>query len=209
MISPGVTGNIVQGNFIGTDASGTKPLGNLADGVIISDGAANNLIGGTEPEAGNTIAFNAGAGIMLNPLAGLGNSLLSNPMFSNGSLGIDLGNDGVTPNDPLDPDTGPNDSQNYPVITGVTPKGTSVMIHGTLDSTPNTTFQLEFFSNDVCDPSSYGEGQIFIGFAMVTTNPVGFASFNVPVSLSQGAFVTATATNPAGSTSEFSNCYSP
>ena len=208
MISPGVIGNIVQGNFIGTDASGTKPLGNLADGVIISYGAANNLIGGTEPEAGNTVAFNGSTGIALSIDAGSGNSLLSNLAFSNEGLGIDLGDDGVTPNDPQDPDTGPNDLQNYPVITGVTPKGTSVMIHGTLDSTPNTTFRLEFFSNATCDPSGFGEGQVFLGFAMITTNPAGFASFNVPVSLPQGAFVTATATNPAGSSSEFSNCFS-
>ena len=210
----GVTGNLVQGNFIGTDASGTIDLGHLGSGVFIGGGAADNLIGGTEPGAGNTIAFNGvgdtWAGIALDPSAGSGNALLSNLVYSNRGLGIDLNNDTfVTLNDPLDGDAGPNDLQNFPVITAIRRVGRAVRIYGTLESTPSTKFRLEFFSNEACDPSGYGEGQAFLGFALVTTNPVGFTSFNVPVSMPQGASVTATATDPAGSTSEFSQCFGP
>lgn len=208
IIGPGVTGNLVQSNLIGMDATGTQPLGNLPGGINISAGAADNLIGGTEPGAGNTVAFNGNTGIALSSDAGSGNALLSNSMFSNGSLGIDLGADGVTPNDPLDVDSGPNDLQNYPVITAVRRVGRSVMIYGTLESTPSTKFRLEFFSNDTCDPSGYGEGQTFLGSADVKTNQKGKWSFiiTLPVSLPEGVYLTTTATNPGGSTSEFSAC---
>jgi CSLREA domain-containing protein len=211
----GTTGNTVQGNYIGTDATGMMPLGNL-NGVAIGGSAAGNLIGGMEPGAGNTIAFNTGAGIELglndNGInAGSGNALLSNSVYSNGGLGIDLGNDGVTYNDPGDTDTGPNDLQNFPVITAVRRVGRAVMIYGTLESTPSTKFRLEFFSNEACDPSGYGEGQAFLGFSHVKTDQAGMASFiiTLPVSLPQEAFVTATATDPGGSTSEFSACFMP
>jgi titin len=207
----GTTGNTVQGNYIGTDAGGTVPIGNLFSGVFIGSDAADNLIGGTEPGAGNTIAFNAGAGIILGSAAGSGNALLSNSVFLNEGLGINLGFDGVTPNDPLDGDTGPNGLQNYPAITAIRHVGRAVMIFGTLDSTPSTIFRLEFFSNVECDPSGYGEGQAFLGFGHVKTNQAGFASFiiTLPVSLPRGAFVTVTATDPGGSTSEFSACFAP
>ncbi|WP_435019967.1 beta strand repeat-containing protein [Tundrisphaera sp. TA3] len=51
------TGNVVQGNFIGTDRAGSVALGNLLDGVYI-EGGQNNIIGGTAPGAGNVIGRN-------------------------------------------------------------------------------------------------------------------------------------------------------
>jgi titin len=216
LFGEGTEGNQIQGNFIGTDITGMSPLGNgISDGlpgVRIGEGAAGNLIGGTEPGAGNTIAFNGGPGIALSDDAGSGNSLLSNSVFLNEGLGIDLGFDDVSPNDRRDRDAGPNDLQNFPVITAVRRAGTSVMIDGTLDSTPSMIFRLEFFSNEGCDPSGYGEGQAFLGSADVETSQAGKSSFNItlPVSLPEGAYVTATATDPGGSTSEFSGCsFSP
>lgn len=101
----GTERNKIQGNFIGTDATGKSALGNGFVGIRITDGAANNLIGGMGSDMGNTIAFNAATGIALNFAAGSGNSLLSNSVFSNGGLGIDLGEDGVTPNDQGDGDS--------------------------------------------------------------------------------------------------------
>ena len=57
-IREGSDGNIIQGNYIGTDVSGTLDRGNLEAGVRIRLGSTNNLIGGTEAGAGNVIAFN-------------------------------------------------------------------------------------------------------------------------------------------------------
>ena len=195
------TDNLVQGNLIGTDASGSSQLGSQKYGVVV--GASDNTIGGTTPGAGNTIAFN-GEPILV--LSGTGNSILGNSIHSNTSIGIDLGDDGVTPNDPGDTDTGPNNLQNFPVLTSVTTG--SVQIQGTLNSTPSTQFTLEFFANSTCDPSGYGEGEVFIGSTTVTTDGAGDASFDVelPGSVPPGAFVTATATDPGGNTSEFSAC---
>jgi len=79
---------------------------------------------------------------------------------------------------------------------------------GVLISSANTTFRLEFFSNNACDPSGYGEGQTFLGFAQVKTNTTGHTTFKItlPASLAAGNSVTATATDPANNTSEFSEC---
>ena len=215
------TGNLVQGNFIGTDVTGTAALphgdggqGNLRGGVTIVDGASNNTIGGTVTGAGNIIAFNnsafgfggggGGGGIVVE--SGTGNTILSNSIFSNVGLGIDLVGDGVTANDLGDGDTGANDLQNFPVLASVY-KG-STIIEGTLNSTPSTTFTLEFFSNSACDPSGHGEGESLLGATMVTTDGSGDASFLVTFSttLPTGTVITATATDPGNNTSEFSQC---
>ncbi len=52
-------GNIIQGNFIGTDATGTKAVANGQSGVVVT--SANNLIGGTTAGAGNVISGNGSA----------------------------------------------------------------------------------------------------------------------------------------------------
>jgi len=89
--------------------------------------------------------------------------------------------------------------------------GSEVMIQGLLPSTPLTMFRVELFSNETCDPSGFGEGGIFLGATTAKTNPAGLAHFAItlPISLPQGYFVTATATDPAGNTSEFSRCFTP
>ncbi len=81
-------------------------------------------------------------------------------------------------------------------------------VSGTINSAANTTFRLEFFANVSCDSSGYGEGETFLGFANVTTDASCSNSFIVtlPVSVAEGRFITATATDSAGNTSEFSPC---
>jgi CSLREA domain-containing protein len=206
----GTEGNTIQGNLIGTDITGMGPLGNNYIGIRITDGAANNLIGGTEPGAGNTVAFNLDAGISLNSTAGTGNSLIANSVFSNTALGIDLGEDGVTLNDPGDRDDGPNGLQNYPdLVRPIRIRG-SLIVPGILRSTPNTIYRIEFFSSTICDASGYGEGQVYLGFIEVTTNSFGIAgfSYHLPANFSPRALITATATDPNGNTSEFAQCVS-
>ena len=61
----GTTGVVVEKNFIGTDVTGTKPLGNTDDGVEIDGGAANTTIGGTTAGAGNVISANGDDGIWI------------------------------------------------------------------------------------------------------------------------------------------------
>src|SRR5262249_7185447 len=101
------SGNLLQGNQIGTSASGTAPPGN---GTRVLIQSASNTV------AGNTIAFNGGAGVAVT--GSTGNGIRGNGIRGNGGLGIDLGNDGVTPNDATDADTGPNNLQNFPSLGG-------------------------------------------------------------------------------------------
>jgi CSLREA domain-containing protein len=198
-------GNTLQGNFIGTDLSGSVGLPNQQAGVRIglADVAPgnNNTIGGTAAGAGNVIWDNVGQGV--NITHGTGNSVLSNSINDNGTLGIDLLGEGKTANDTNDPDTGANNVQNFPVIESVI-DGT---ITGTLNSESNKTYRIEFFSNNQCDSSTNGEGEFFVGATSVTTNGGGDASIstNSPL-VATGRFVTATATDPSGNTSEFSTC---
>jgi hypothetical protein len=199
-----VVGNIIQGNFIGLNAAGTAPLGNTGQGIFIT-GAINNIIGGTQTGAGNKIAFNGGAGVAITG-SGQGNAIRGNSIFSNTGLGIDLGGNGVTPNDDSDSDSGVNNLQNFPVITGVLSSSNSTTIQGTLKSLPGTTFQIDFYSNAAVDPSGNGEGAVFFGTASVNTNGNGDAAINatIPTGLLTGRVITATATDPNGNTSEFS-----
>ena len=201
-------GNIpVQGNYIGTQADGTSPLGNGSHGVRLS--SWNNTIGGPAAGAANTIAFNGGHGVGGCPNCttdAKNNQISQNSIHSNAGLGIDLGVDGVTANDLGDSDDGDNRLQNFPVLTSAIQGSTN--IEGSLNSKANTEFRIEFFANTACDPSGNGEGEIFLGFDTVTTGGTGDVSFSVslPTTVAVGQFITATATDPAGNTSEFSEC---
>ena len=135
-----------------------------------------------------------------------GIAILSNAIFSNTGLGIDLDGDGVTANDPNDSDTGANNRQNFPLLSPAISSGGRTTVRGVLKSTPNSSFTVEVFSNDLADPSGFGEGQTFLGAASVTTDSAGHVSFTIVVSSAVpiGHFITATATDPARNTSEFS-----
>jgi hypothetical protein len=213
-VAPGNFLNRVQGNFIGTQATGTSALGNGSAGISVTSGVNQN-IGGSAAGAGNVIAFN-GSGVLVafggTGVVPTGIAILSNQIHDNIKLGIDLfpgsfGNFGgeVTPNDPGDGDTGPNNLQNYPVLTSMSSSAETTSIAGTLNSVASSTYRLEFFANNSADPSGFGEGQSFIGTTNVTTDASGNASFNVNVpGIAAGQRVTATATDPNGNTSEFS-----
>jgi len=198
----------VSGNLIGTDATGTAAVPNLI-GVFIL-GASGNFVGAsplpTNLYGGNRIAFNDRSG--LDATVGRANSFLANSIFSNGRLGIDLNADGVTPNDPGDADTGPNDLQNYPVLTLASSGVFKTEIHGSLNSAPSREYRIQLFFNTSCDPSGFGEGEEFIDEIFVTTDASGNAAFKHSTSpaVPGGSFITATATDPEGNTSEFSVC---
>jgi hypothetical protein len=201
----GATGNLVQGNLIGTTASGSSGLANSSDGIQISSSASNNTIGGTVAGAGNVIAFNGADGVFVS--SGTGNRIQRNSIFSNGGLGIDLGANGVTSNDSGDPDSGANRLQNFPVLQSIVVSGSNTTILGSIDSTTGSStypITIEFFSNSSCDPSGHGEGETFLG-AISVSGPGSFIA-TFAVSLPLNSVVTATATDSAGNTSEFSAC---
>ncbi len=191
----------ITGNHIGVDATNTVALPNFSVGVFVDSG-------GSATVTGNTIANSPAEGV------GVGNSptdtatatVEQNSIFDNGFLGIDLANDGLTANDgPGDGDTGPNSLQNFPTLTSVT-TGASTTLAGTLASTANATFTLDFYANQDLDGSGIAEGQRWLGSTSVTTNGSGVANFTATGlgASTAGEFFTATATDAAGETSEFS-----
>ncbi len=204
----GASDIVIQGNLVGVGADGTTALGQTGNGIFIDEAAVNTTIGGILAGEGNTIANNAGDGI--NAIAGSGTSIRGNQIFNNGELGIDLvGIDGVDANDVNndDNDLGPNGLQNFPVLATAVISGGNLSITGTLDSTPSTAFDFDFFASTTVDASGHGEAERYIGSAPgISTDVNGDLSFNVvlnSVTVLAGEFITATVTDENGNTSEF------
>ena len=201
------TGTVIRGNRIGTDAKGAGALGNISTGVLL-DNASDVEIGGTAPGAGNTIAFNGpfnldAGGVVV--LSGASNSILSNSIYANEGLGIELSSnfplDGVTANDPGDADFGPNALQNFPNLTSATSSRRGTTVRGKLDSIGGTTFTVQLYAN----PPGGDEGKKLLGQRSVTTDDGGDASFTFRIRKRTGGQITATATSGStGDTSEFS-----
>ncbi len=184
--SNGTTGNLVQGNYIGTDPTGNSAVANRV-GVTVINSASGSLI------EGNSIAFNTFEGVVINNA--VGNQIRTNNIGGNGSRGIRLLNNG-------------NNLQPFPTITSVVNGSGSITISGSLVALPTTTYALEFFSNPVCDGSGFGEGQTYLGMQSSTTNGGGFTAFSATftANVSSGYLITSTATRSTGDTSEFSAC---
>ncbi len=205
------SGNLVQGNLVGTDRTGTNGLGNgtasfFGANIELQLGASGNFIGGTNAGAGNVIAFSSVKGVLLFDPDTTNNAIRGNFIFGNTNLGIDLNNDGVTPNDTGDADTGPNNGQNFPVITNAFGYAASTIILGKLNSATNRSFSIDVYRNLAADPSGNGEGQFYVGTVSVTTDGAGNAGFvftNAAGNYS-GQYFTTTATSAGGDTSEFS-----
>jgi hypothetical protein len=209
-------GNLIAGNWIGVGSDG-RPLGNgfpvypggPSGGMGISiNGDSSDQIGGS-PELANIIANTYfGPGVAIQGSA-TGVSVRANLIYNNGdALGIQLGPFSIVdiPNTPGGPHTGPNDLQNYPVLSTAIGSATTQVL-GTLNSTPNTTFTLDFYANDPDqgNAGAYGQGQYYLGSTSVTTDGSGNVSFNATglAATTPGEWVTATATDPGGNTSEF------
>jgi titin len=200
--------NIIQGNYIGTNITGDAAIGNHTGGIYL---VGNDVtIGGTSAGEGNIIAFNGTLpnhpGIeVIDP--SFRNAILGNSIFENAGLGIDQGGNGVTPNDSCDADTlVANNYQNYPVLTSALPAIGNTIIQGTLNSRPNSLFRVEFFATPTPDSTGYGEGKIFLGSTTVTTGNNCQVSFvdTLPDVGPLGNYITSTATDAWGNTSEFS-----
>jgi len=226
--------NYVQGNRIGSDASGNVDIPNGTQqpgdaGVSLS--GAVNTIGGVTREEGNLITYNQGDGIAcnlcgspaiksntiaLNSGIGIridsgtaGAEMRQNEIYGNGGLGIDIGADGVTANDSTETDG----IQNYPVLLSATTNGCGESrVTGSLQSysSVGTTYfyMLEIFQSSEADPLGFGEGETFVSGFDLDLDDNGFATFDHTLpstpNLSAGDILTATATEPYGNTSEFS-----
>jgi len=181
-------------------------------GVGVGSGASGVTVGGTGPGEANLIAFNSGAGVVVGtsffPPEVSSVTVRGNSIHSNSGLGIDLEGDGlIEPNDTLDPDTGANNLQNFPLITSA--EVGSAIIKGNFNSTASSIFVLDFYGNASCDASGNGEGQTYLGSSAVVTDGSGNVTFETAFDapLAIGQAVTATATDTAGNTSEFSACW--
>ncbi|WP_292933298.1 cadherin-like domain-containing protein [Noviherbaspirillum sp.] len=199
--------NVIQGNYIGTDSTGSAALANASDGIRFQGAALNNTVGGTAAGAGNIIANNGGNGVYLFSTTATGNRILGNSIYNNTGLGIDLTPSGVSANDVGDADTGANNLQNSPVLTSAIKTGASVVIAGTLNSNASRTYRLEVFANSNPDGTGYGEGERYLGSILVTTDGSGNASFNTTLAASvhYREWISVTATDQTtNDTSEFS-----
>jgi hypothetical protein len=215
----GTDGWIIQGNYIGTAVDGDGNLGNYLHGIELytDSGASFHVIGGTAPGEGNRIAFTMNAGYdgvrirdgCTNNLV-VGNAIWGNGGSSPNGLGIDLGVDGVTPNDDCDADYGSgaaNNSQNFPALSAAYASGTATGVRGSLNSVAGKSYAIDFYANPTNEPSGYGEGQVYLGRISIQTpadNCTTNFTASLPVPTPTGYFVTATATDAANNTSEFS-----
>ena len=204
------TGANILGNFIGTDPTGQAAAPNQGNGITMS--GYGITVGGTDPGAGNVIAFNTQSGVMTNP----GNGVLGNTIFSNGSKGIDV--EGT-------PSNNGNGNQILPVpqlsfaveSPGSSTGSVQVQVGGVLnvptvvaDESASLAYTIQVFATLNGVPA--GQGQLFLGSVQVNTNAKGFAAFtlNASVPAGSGTTFTATASTPVfatSNTSEFSPAF--
>ena len=207
---PPATGTVVTGNRIGGLLSdGTTALGNDCSGVRVIEEATGTIVEYNEIAyngTGGDCAEEGTAGVTVLDVAEA--QIAYNDVHDNTGLGIDLGGDGVTPNDPGDVDGGPNGTVNYPVIEAVlNVVGGQADVAFSLSAEPSTTYDVDVFSSPAPDPSGFGEGREQLGFTTVTTDAAGEATGVIPVTVAPGAFVTAITTQDFGApgqSSEFS-----
>jgi hypothetical protein len=188
--------NSVTGNLVGTDKTGTADIGNHSSGIFVN-ASGNTLLD-------NTVAFNFNNGIVVN--GGTGSLIGANSIFNNDGIGIDLGGNGPTPNDggaSDDADTGANNLQNFPTFNSAQTNGAGATTVGvSLDSAPNQDYTIRIFRN----PAGTVQGKTFVEAKTVHTDANGFvfSVLSLTHTVPAGETLTATATDPANNTSEFS-----
>lgn len=206
----------IVGTTIGLNANDEPILGSVT-GIDVTNyfqGPVQGVtIGGPTPAEANVIAGHRLSGVSVrNGVSGV--TITGNSIFENQEVGIDLhpvtNAFGVTPNDPLDADTGGNGLQNFPVLSFAQNAGGVLQIDGSLASHASETYRIELFTNAACSASGFGEGESYAGAIDVQTNAGGSVSFSADLTIDGSAptaILTATATRLAtGDTSEFSAC---
>jgi CSLREA domain-containing protein len=214
-------GDTIMGNRFGVDASGNAAPDALP--VLLIDPSL--AFGGTGAGQGNIVEDNTGAGIVV---AGgnsgaqiLGNTIYNNENFTSGvtslaGLGINLVGDsgyaglGVDAQDPTQPDAGPDNVQNSPVLSSASVSGSTLTVNGSLHGVASTNYVVEVYADEQLNPFAAGEGETLLGRLNLSTDASGNASFSAQFAApgSTYKYVSSTATTvPAsgyGVTSEFS-----
>ncbi len=127
--------NIISSNTIGGIPG--IPAANGNSGVFLNAGSNDSFV------VKNRLFNNGNDGIRVAAGAGLRNRFIANIFGANGDQSIDLGDNGITPNDPGDGDTGTNNLQNFPVITNVVDVGGALEVTYRVDSaTSNSAYPL-------------------------------------------------------------------
>ncbi len=157
----------------------------------------SNTIGGSATNAPNVIAFNGNDGVQVVVNSTM-DTISRNSIFGNTNLGINLHNENGS--------AGGNNLEPAPVLTSYTTLASgSIQTGWTLGAAASTSFTIEFFASALGSSSGVSEGQTFLTSMPVTTGSSGNASFSESLTLPAGeTFVTATATDPNGNTSQFS-----
>jgi hypothetical protein len=180
--------NVIEGNDVGTDYTGTSAGANSGNGI---ENAGNyNTVGGSVSGAGNIIAHNSKNGVLVS--AGSGDTISQNSIFANTGLGISLA-------------SGANNSIAAPTISSATLSGGTLTVTGGFTAaTANVSYVLEFFAN----PSGDAEGKIYLGSLTVTPTSTGTNTFTFTTTTSvtgTDPIITATLTDGAEDTSAFSS----
>ena len=195
--------NHLINNKIGTGISTSVGLGNDLDGIFVTGGQFANA---TCEVLGNTIFYNRGDGVD----AGYNVcTILANRISSNGELGIERAEDGVTPNDPAATlyRRPPNFPEIWRITMSLVPQRTQ--ISGVIHQRSSNPITLEFFYSSACDPSGHGEGASYLGSMQVIGSPSAMqpAAFTFTTNkIFVAGYYTVTATTEQG-TSEFSACF--
>jgi hypothetical protein len=173
------------GITFGTVEAGNLVVSNEETALAILDGHGNSIVGNDFRGAKSGMTIFSGE-----------NNLVSRNHFTvreNKSF-LDLGGDGVTPNDPLDADSGPNTLQNSPFLVSAAIRGGQTLLRGEYRGAANSDVRIEWYVN--------GE---FLAERDVHTDENGVASLSLDLdhAIHAGATVSASATSDAN-TSEFS-----
>lgn len=223
LVLAGSSGSVVEGNLFGTSPDGLGVRGNLCSLRItaVASTITAARLGGLLPAEQNLIANDTGfcgAVSVTQTTGSVTGAVIGNAVHSSNTIGIDLFGDRVTLNDVNDVDNGPNGLQNFPELFLAQPvSGLGLRVTGRLDiptASLNARYRLGFYESVGCDASGHGEGTIYLGSQDVAltdlTTPAMIEAerfvVDLPINTSPGAVVTATATAPDGSTSEFSKC---
>jgi CSLREA domain-containing protein len=200
----------------GVEHSGTSASAITGSSILNNTGSGVHITGtGSLDVKTSTVTGNSGDGITKIG-SGVGSHFDSNVIHSNGELGIDLLDNGVTPNDTNDTDSGPNNLQNFPVLNYV--KRGDRKANVTLNA-PNGKYRVQYYANTTCDASGHGEGEVLLLSEVkdiITGNTLTYESAALTADFMGKEQITATITHDAtpndnnfdtdGSTSEFSAC---